>query len=123
MYRDLKIAKMAARDRGDMFFMVPTPCKSGHYAKRYSSTGGCVECLTPGKGTKALSAIQQQVLQVATFRTLLPKEADLADLMLHLASCVYHWERKNGIASGLNNWGPKINWALENKKPIGEFHT
>lgn len=30
---------------GDRHYFTGRPCKKGHFSKRYSSTGGCVECL------------------------------------------------------------------------------
>lgn len=114
-------AKFAARAAREQFFTVPAPCKHGHYSKRYASNGCCVECLTPGKGAKALTEFQKMALQAFSFHTLLPKEGvDPNSLALYLAHCTLQWEQKNGVPSGMNNWGPKINWALDNKKPIGD---
>lgn len=37
-------AQEAARAAGEKTYMTGLPCKNGHYARRYTSSGACTEC-------------------------------------------------------------------------------
>jgi hypothetical protein len=38
--------------RGLVKYFTGKPCSRQHFSERYVSTGGCIECLHPGSGTK-----------------------------------------------------------------------
>lgn len=115
--------RLAARDRGEKTFYTGTVCKRGHYARRYTSNGGCIECIH-GKFSKPLKQHQEKVVQRYRFECLLPAPnvlpLDVHGLTLALAKAAYYWEYHNGVAGGVNNWAAKIQWAEQHGKPIGE---
>lgn len=46
------IERRTAWEAGSKFFYTGRPCKQGHLAQRYVSTGSCVECQSPYKVRK-----------------------------------------------------------------------
>jgi hypothetical protein len=111
----IRAMRQDAIDRGARFFSTGKPCSNGHTSKRYASNGGCVECLTPGAGRRALSRFQEQVVKVFVFRALVPvehTEEDMLQLKLYIATCMQQWEKSKGTPSGMNNWHAKISGEL-----------
>lgn len=107
--------RMAARASGDLFYSTGYPCKRGHIAKRYASTGGCVECVRPGAGQRALSRDQARVVTRVAFWALIPvatSDDDVVALKRYLATCMQQWEKSKGTPGGINNWSAKINGEL-----------
>lgn len=115
--------RLAARERGEKTFSTGMACKRGHFSKRYTSNGGCIECMT-GMFAKPLSDMQAQAVQRYTFTALLPtpnvQVVDARALSLYLASCMLQWERVNNVHAGVNNWQVKIEWAQAQGKPLAE---
>jgi hypothetical protein len=86
--------RLAARARGEKTFTVNVPCKRGHIGPRYTSTGGCCECLGVGQA-KALTA--NQLLTVQRYNPmplLLAAEVtpdQIENLDRYLLHCAHHF--------------------------------
>lgn len=46
------MTRKEARTQGLKFYNTGEPCVNGHYADRYTSNGGCVECLAEQKAKR-----------------------------------------------------------------------
>jgi hypothetical protein len=113
--------RIAAREAGELFYSTGQPCKYGHHARRYTSTGGCLECLHPGHTQKALDKFQAQVVQRYSLYTLIPKEATLQDkeeLDRYLQRCLIAFDKTKGWP---NLHTSALSWAEETGRPIREY--
>ena len=78
-----------AWSEGKLHFYTGEPCKNGHFAKRYVSTGGCTECLTPLK--RRQNSFSKDLAPYACPTLWIRKNAtpeELQALALYLQRCV-----------------------------------
>jgi len=116
------LLRITARETGQMFYSTGKPCKYGHHAQRYTSTGGCIECLRPGHTAKALDALQAQVVQRYTLYTLIPVNVTIEDkeeLDRYLHACLVQFDKSKGWPVALH--GNPLTWAVEHNRPIREY--
>ena len=80
----VKAEKMNERDTallaGDKFYRTGSPCRAGHASDRYTSTGGCVQCLKIREDlrqSKRILGQNQHRDNPALFATTLPPSAML----------------------------------------------
>jgi|SRR5579859_1095797 len=90
--------RLLAARAGEKFFTTGKPCKYGHYSKRYTSTGGCVTCvsvvvspkLMPFDGVKTYQSEKLLTLEEST-------NAERIELRLYLQRCIFEfWRVKRG---------------------------
>lgn len=106
--------RMKAREDRQTFFETGRPCKRGHYSKRYTSTGGCVECLIPGHGLRALHKYQEGIVKRYALNTLVPTSAttqQIEELDRYLHRCLVAFANTQGWhATWFQN---PLTWAEE----------
>jgi len=89
-----KIARHAAWQAGKVRFFTGIPCKHGHIAERFVSSGGCVECVTPYKTRR--NAFSKDVAPF-TPATLWVRRTyngqDYAELEKYLQQCIDTFDR------------------------------
>lgn len=108
-----------ARQRGELFYETNEPCKRGHVSRRYTSNGGCVECLGTGKRIAKLDPriFQPYVLTLAV-DSLLSKD-DLIAFDNFMRQCALAHARQNKLVLRINEQA--LQWAIENKRPYAEW--
>jgi hypothetical protein len=127
LYRDdamtiegFREARHAARERGDLMFRSPAPCKYGHTAPRYVSTGACKECLHEN-GAGAVRREFFSLMQPYTFSTRLPREMSphaVAMLATYLTICVTAYCESEGVQSCCDMAAAK--WSQQENLPMDE---
>lgn len=83
--------KLAAAARGDKTFDTGVPCKNGHLALRYTSTGACLECLNPTRTKPRVTADVRYISRAIPFaidRRIATSETRLNALDAFLQDCV-----------------------------------
>jgi hypothetical protein len=98
----LVISRRDAADHGYTFFYSGKPCKHGHVAPRYVTTGGCKACLVGmykpkmNPWTNKLTPFASSKLWTATDLT----RDERVALRVYLQHCIFEFIRKNRADRG-----------------------
>jgi hypothetical protein len=115
--------KLAARAAGEKFYNTGSPCKQGHYSKRYASTGQCVECMT-WRSPSTLSEAQAMAVRRYTLSFLLPLEvsdAQLAYLDEYLVRCALACMQAQNLKTPCASLSNAITMHEHTGKPVREY--
>lgn len=99
-------ARHQAAREGKTRFYTGTPCRRGHDCERYTSTGGCVECVNPKVFKRRVSG--QDVRRVITPIVMLVdrrlNDQQIVELDKYLQSCVGQFEEYLCAQGVINPW-------------------
>lgn len=113
--------RQIAKEAQALTFDTGRPCKRGHYAPRYTSNSGCVECLT-GKSAKPLSAGQLQEMKPYHFQNVVPNRyttQTIDRLELYLIRCLYQFAIAQGVEHPPYHLAA-VTWAEQLGRPLRE---
>lgn len=92
------ISRQAAHAAGLLRFYTGVPCKRGHTAERYVSTGGCIMCLSQGFKFRR-NAFSHELAAYMPQRLWAPRSYsadELQALEVYLQRCIYEHAKHTG---------------------------
>lgn len=93
-YGDL-ILRHAAAAAGQKRYVSPRPCIRGHLGERYTTTGGCIECIARFKVAAIPKVNAVQV--VFSFHLPMPDDVPTPDAFrVYLTECAVKWYETKG---------------------------
>lgn len=102
------ISRQAAHAAGLLRFYTGAPCRRGHLAERYVSTGGCLECASTGFKFRR-NTFSHELAPFYSQRLWVPRAyepADLQALEKYLQCCIHEHAKHTGKLT------PDVNDAL-----------
>lgn len=115
--------RAAARAAGLRTFDTGQPCKNGHNSARYTSNGGCLECMGIGGRLEApLAPGPAFVSRRYHFKTVVPLEYTPLDeirLECYLVRCMIAFAEQKGVALPPYSLA-RVEWAESTGRPMSE---
>ena len=118
MSEENRKAREAAWEAGLTRYTISTPCKRGHFAPRFTSNGGCTQCVNR-KPMTANGVRVPMSLVLPTSRALTP--AQRVALTNYLARCCKAYHESVGTEMPLHP--SALQWAEANGRPWTEFQA
>lgn len=116
------ISRRDAADHGYTFFFTGKPCKHGHVAPRYVTTGGCKSCLVGmykpkvNPWTDKLTPFASSKLWTLADFT----REERVTLRVYLQHCIFEYIRKNRATRGLA-YMAEVQAAMQDIEERGKF--